>query len=158
MSVAAMTLDEKLAAREMLKQQVADLKRKVADLDQQLADQERAAWERALLISARFCVGVKRTSDHSDVRAAAGSRRVSARRCLLWRWLRDMASVLFLGRRRRKTATSNLGDLGDAAKTDRTCATGAPHCVPLRPFICVPSGGSVVGIEMGKPRRRGWRH
>jgi hypothetical protein len=49
-----MTLDEKLAPREMLKQQVADLKRKVADLDQQLADQERAAWERALLISARF--------------------------------------------------------------------------------------------------------
>jgi hypothetical protein len=43
-----------LAAREMLKQQVADLKRKVADLGQQLADQERAAWERALLISARF--------------------------------------------------------------------------------------------------------
>ena len=43
-----------LAAREMLKQQVADLKRKVADLDQQLADQERAAWNRALLISARF--------------------------------------------------------------------------------------------------------
>ena len=43
-----------LAAREMLKQQVADLKRKVAELDQQLADQERAAWERALLISARF--------------------------------------------------------------------------------------------------------
>ena len=42
---AAMTLDEKLAAREMLKQQVADLKRKVADLDQQLADQERAAWD-----------------------------------------------------------------------------------------------------------------
>ena len=114
MSVAAMTLDEKLAAREMLKQQVADLKRKVADLDQQLADQERAAWERALLISARFCVGVKRTSDHSDVRAAAGSRRVSARRCLLWRWLRDMTSVLFLGRRRIKTATSNLGYLGRA--------------------------------------------
>ena len=49
-----MTLDEKLAAREMLKQQVADLKRKVADLDQQLADQERAAWERTLLISAQF--------------------------------------------------------------------------------------------------------
>ena len=43
-----------LAAREMLKQQVADLKRKVAELDQQLADQERTAWERALLISARF--------------------------------------------------------------------------------------------------------
>ena len=51
---AMMTLDEKLAAREMLKQQVADLKRKVAELDQQLADQERTAWERALLISARF--------------------------------------------------------------------------------------------------------
>jgi hypothetical protein len=51
---AMMTLDEKLAAREMLKQQVADLKRKVADLDQQLADQERAAWERTLLISAQF--------------------------------------------------------------------------------------------------------
>jgi hypothetical protein len=28
----------------------------------------------------------------------------------------DMASVLFLGRRRIKTATSNLGDLGDAAR------------------------------------------
>jgi hypothetical protein len=36
----------------------------------------------------------------------------NARRCLVWRWLRDMASVLFLGRRRIKTATSNLGDLG----------------------------------------------
>jgi hypothetical protein len=43
-----------LDAREMLKQQVADLKRKVADLDQQLADQERAAWKRALKISDRF--------------------------------------------------------------------------------------------------------
>jgi len=155
LSVAAMTLDEKLAAREMLKQQVADLKRKVADLDQQLADQERAAWERGLLISARFCVGVKRTSDHSDVRAAAGSRRVSARRCLLWRWLRDMTSVLFLGRRRIKTATSNLGDL---AETDRTCARGAPYCLPFVSLIRVPSRGAVVGIEMGKPRRRGWRH
>ena len=46
----------------------------------------------------------------------------------------DMASVLFLGRRRIKTATSNLGDLGDAAETGRTCATGAPYCLPFAPL------------------------
>ena len=61
----------------------------------------------------------------------------------------DMASVLFLCRRRIKTATSNLGDLGDAAAAGRTCATGAPYCLPFAPLICVPSRGSVVGIEWG---------
>ena len=60
--------------------------------------------------------------------------------------LRDMASVLFLGRRRIKTATSNLGDL---AETDRTCARGAPYCLPFVSLICVPSRGAVVGIEWG---------
>ncbi|MDI4236978.1 hypothetical protein OZ411_29630, partial [Bradyrhizobium sp. Arg237L] len=43
----------------------------------------------------------------------------------------DMASVLSLGGRCIKTATSNLGDLGDAAETGRTCATGAPYCLPF---------------------------
>ena len=61
----------------------------------------------------------------------------------------DMASVLFLGRRRIKTATSNLGDLGNAAETGRTCATGAPYCLPFAPLICEPSRGSAVGIEWG---------
>jgi hypothetical protein len=35
--------------------------------------------------------------------------------------------------RRIKTATSNLGDLGNAAETGRTCATGAPYCLPFAP-------------------------
>src|SRR3979411_3402904 len=56
-----------------------------------------------------------------------------------------MAPVLFLGRRRITTATSNLGDLGDAAETGRTCATGAPHCHPLASLICVPSRGHEWG-------------
>ena len=60
----------------------------------------------------------------------------------------DMASVLFLGRRRIKAA-SNLGDLGDAAERGRTCATGAPYCPRFAPSICEPSRGSVVGIEWG---------
>ena len=50
---------------------------------------------------------------------------------------------------RIKTATSNLGDLGDAAETGRTCATGAPYCLPFAPLICEPSRGSAVGIEWG---------
>jgi hypothetical protein len=54
--------------------------------------------------------------------------------------LRDMAPVLFLGRRRIKIATSNLGDLGDAAETDRTCATGAPYCLPFASSICCQVG------------------
>ena len=57
-----------------------------------------------------------------------------------------MASVLFLGRRRIKSASSNLGDLGE---TDRTCATAAPNCLPFVSLICVPSRGAVVGIEWG---------
>jgi hypothetical protein len=52
-----------------------------------------------------------------------------------------MASVLFLGRRRIKTANSNLGDLGDPAEADRTCATGAPYCLPFAPLMCVPRSG-----------------
>ena len=60
---------------------------------------------------------------------------------------RDMASV-------RSSAggasrPSNLGDLGDAAETDRTCATGAPYCLPLRPLNLPAKSGSVVGIEWG---------
>ena len=51
-----------------------------------------------------------------------------------------------LGRRRIKTATFNLGDLAEA---DRTCATGAPYCLPFVSLICVPSRGAVVGIEWG---------
>ena len=51
--------------------------------------------------------------------------------------------------RRIKTATSNLGDLGNAAETGRTCATGAPYCLPFAPLICEPSRGSAVGIEWG---------
>jgi len=35
--------------------------------------------------------------------------------------------------KRIKTATSNLGDLGNAAETGRTCATGAPYCLPFAP-------------------------
>src|ERR1700692_2560498 len=65
-----------------------------------------------------------------------------------------MAPVLFLSKRRITTATSNLGDLGDAAETGRTCATGAPYCHPLASLICVPSRGH----EWGGPRPRGWRH
>jgi hypothetical protein len=60
-----------------------------------------------------------------------------------------MASVLFLGRSRIKTATSNLGDLGDAAGADRTCATGAPYCLPFAPLICVPSRGSTAARTLG---------
>ena len=60
-----------------------------------------------------------------------------------------MASVPFLGRRRIRTATSNLGDLGDAAEADRTCATSTPYSLPFAPLICVPSWGSAVGIEWG---------
>src|ERR1700688_4127963 len=56
-----------------------------------------------------------------------------------------MAPVLFLGRRRITTATSNLGDLVDAAETGRTCATGAPYCHPLASLICVPSRGHELG-------------
>src|SRR5712672_4276088 len=51
--------------------------------------------------------------------------------------------------RRIKTATSNLGDLGNAAETGRTCATGAPYCLPFAPLVCEPSRGSAVGIEWG---------
>src|SRR5712671_2316094 len=51
--------------------------------------------------------------------------------------------------RRIKTATSNLDDLGNAAETGRTCATGAPYCLPFAPLICEPSRGSAVGIEWG---------
>jgi hypothetical protein len=45
----------------------------------------------------------------------------------------DMVPVLFLGRRHIKTATSSLGDLGDATEMGRTCATGAPYCLPFAP-------------------------
>src|SRR4030081_724297 len=56
-----------------------------------------------------------------------------------------MAPVLFLGRRRITTATSNLGDLGVAAQTGRTCVTGAPHCHPLASLLCVQSRGHEGG-------------
>ena len=54
--------------------------------------------------------------------------------------------IASLGRRCIKAATFNLGDL---AETDRTCATGAPYCLPFVSLICVPSRGAVVGIEWG---------
>jgi len=61
-----------------------------------------------------------------------------------------MAPVLFLGRRRITIATSNLGDLGDAAESGRTCATGAPHCHPLASLICVPSRGYEWGAAAAR--------
>ncbi|WP_212479375.1 hypothetical protein, partial [Bradyrhizobium liaoningense] len=65
-----------------------------------------------------------------------------------------MAPVLFLGARRITTATSNLGDLGDAAETGRTCATGAPHCHPLASLICVPICVPSRGHEWGAAAAR----
>jgi hypothetical protein len=52
-------------------------------------------------------------------------------------------------RRRIKTIIFNLGDLGDAAETDRACATGTPYYLPFARIICVPTWGSVVAIEWG---------
>jgi hypothetical protein len=46
--------------------------------------------------------------------------------------------------------TSNLGDLGDAAETGRTCATSAPHCHPLASLICVPSRGHQWGAAAAR--------
>src|ERR1700753_520552 len=56
-----------------------------------------------------------------------------------------MAPVLFLGREGHTNATSNLGDLGDAAETGRNCATGVPHCHRLASLLCVPSRGHEWG-------------
>jgi hypothetical protein len=44
-----------------------------------------------------------------------------------------MASVLFLGRRRIKTATSNLGDLGDAAGLTAPAPQVRPIVFPSPP-------------------------
>ena len=38
-----------------------------------------------------------------------------------------------------------FSDLGDAAETGRTCATGAPHWYPLASLICVPGRGHEWG-------------
>ena len=52
-------------------------------------------------------------------------------------------------RRRIKTVIFNLGDLGDATETDRTCAIGTPYYLPFARIICVPTWGCVVAIEWG---------
>ena len=67
---------------------------------------------------------------------------LSCHGCATW-------SALFLGRRRIKTAISSFVDLGDAAETDRTCATGAPYYLPFARSVCVPIWGSEVAIEWG---------
>lgn len=90
----------------------------------------------------------------SGVRAGAGLDALTHEDALFSDSCANMAPALFLGGRRITTATSNLGNLGDATETGRNCATGAPHCHPLTSLICVPSRGR----EWGGPRPRGWRH
>src|SRR5690242_10500894 len=36
-------------------------------------------------------------------------------------------------------------DVGDATETDRTCATGAPYCLPFTSLICRVIRSSLVG-------------